>query len=138
MLLYKIVIFKPIFKERIEDYRLVLFVESDDLLLAECILDPPDIGRRIESVLLYDIRCTELHHAVKDCPEKADLMVCQVVHHAHEARLMERQHALEGIGHYGLVDEALGHEVTDGSQVVDIPQIALEELACAHGKIPVE
>ena len=47
--------YQPIFKQRIENHRLVLFIESDHFLLLQSILDPPHIGRRIQSVLLYDI-----------------------------------------------------------------------------------
>ena len=68
----------------------------------------------------------------------AEKVVCQIIHHIHETRFMDGNHGPQGIFHNRLVDESLGHEVTDGCKVVYVPEVALEEFACAHGQIPVE
>ena len=74
LLLSEIIIFKPILKKRIQDHRLILFIEGYDLLLAKRILYPPYICRRIEMILLDHIRSAELHHSVKNSLQQAYLM----------------------------------------------------------------
>ena len=62
-------------------------------------------------------------------------MVGKIVHHIHETRFMERDHRPQRLHHYTFVDETLGQKVADGSQMIDVPQVAPEEFAGTHGKV---